>query len=126
MNLQPFLEQVRFDAQGLVPVVVQDAETDRVLMLAYMNAHTLRLTLETDRMTYWSRSRQAVWVKGETSGHIQRVAAAYIDCDGDALLFKVHQTGPACHTNRPACFYRRWNPKHTQLEHTDPPRTPHN
>ena len=108
MNLQAFLEEVQFDAQGLVPAVVQDVETNQVLMMAYMNTDTLRQTLETGQMTYWSRSRQAVWVKGETSGHTQRLIEAYVDCDGDTLLFKVDQTGPACHTNNPSCFYRKW------------------
>ncbi len=117
MNLQPFLEQVRFDENGRVAAVVQDAKSNRLLMVAYMNADTLRQTLETGQMTYWSRSRQEVWVKGQTSGHTQHVVDAYLDCDGDALLFKVNQTGPACHTNRTSCFYRHWDGR--QLEVLD-------
>ncbi|WP_028566979.1 phosphoribosyl-AMP cyclohydrolase [Salisaeta longa] len=104
-----FIEAVAFDDDGLVPVVVQDDATDQVLMLAYMTADTLRQTLTTGRMTYWSRSRQAVWVKGATSGHTQHVRAARIDCDGDTLLFRVEQAGGACHTGHASCFYRRWD-----------------
>jgi phosphoribosyl-AMP cyclohydrolase len=110
MSNEPFVDDVRFDDDGLVPVIVQDATDDQVLMLAYMTAETLRQTLATGRMTYWSRSRQAVWVKGATSGHTQEVAEARIDCDGDTLLFKVHQHGgAACHTGHRSCFYRRWH-----------------
>jgi phosphoribosyl-AMP cyclohydrolase len=109
MNPQAFIDRVRFDADGLVPVIVQDAEDGQVLMLAYMNAETLQQTLATGRMTYWSRSRQEVWVKGATSGNTQDVVEARIDCDGDALLFAVHQHGgAACHTGHRSCFYRRW------------------
>ncbi|MDX1530782.1 MAG: phosphoribosyl-AMP cyclohydrolase [Rhodothermales bacterium] len=108
MNLQPILDAAKFDANGLVSAIAQDAETGRVLMLAYMNRDTLRQTLETGTMTYWSRSRQKVWVKGETSGNVQKVRAAYVDCDGDALLFEVEQVGgAACHTGHTSCFFRR-------------------
>lgn len=103
----PFTDHVTFDADGLVPAIAQDAQTGEVLMLAYMNADTLQQTLETGLMTYWSRSRQAVWVKGATSGHTQTVEEARLDCDGDALLFRVRQHGgAACHTGRRSCFYR--------------------
>jgi len=99
---------VVFDADGLVPAIVQDATTNEVLMMAYMNLATLRQTLETGLMTYWSRSRQQVWVKGETSGHTQEVKEVRLDCDGDALVFKVLQHGgAACHTGYRSCFYRR-------------------
>ncbi len=90
-----------------MPAVAQDAKTGDVLMLAWMNAEALRLTLETSQVTYWSRSRKSLWRKGETSGHTQRLVSAFVDCDGDTLLLKVDQTGPACHTGAPACFFRK-------------------
>ncbi len=96
----------KFDGAGLVAAIAQDAETGEVLMLAWMNAEALRLTLETRRATYWSRSRGALWVKGETSGHTQEVVEVRVDCDQDAVLLKVRQTGGACHTGRESCFYR--------------------
>ena len=102
-----FLDAVTFDNNGLVPAIVQDAATDQVLMMAYMTAETLQDTLDTGRMVYWSRSRKERWVKGATSGHIQRVEEVRVDCDGDTLLFKVQQEGGACHTGYRSCFYRR-------------------
>jgi phosphoribosyl-AMP cyclohydrolase len=102
-----FLAAVAFDANGLVPVIAQDHESGAVLMLAWMNRETLEATLKTGDVTYWSRSRQAVWRKGETSGHVQRLVEASVDCDGDALVMKVEQAGPACHTGNPVCFYRK-------------------
>ncbi|HYE57650.1 MAG TPA: phosphoribosyl-AMP cyclohydrolase [Rhodothermales bacterium] len=108
MSPDALLAQVKFDEHGLVAAIAQDAQTGEVLMLAYMNADTLRQTLETGVMTYWSRSRQKVWVKGETSGHIQHVRGVRVDCDGDALLFAIEQVGgAACHTGHRSCFYRR-------------------
>jgi len=102
------LDAVQFDDDGLVAAIVQDHETGDVLMMAYMNAETLQETLQTGRMVYWSRSRQAVWRKGETSGNVQHVREARIDCDGDTLLFRVDQVGnAACHTGHRSCFYRR-------------------
>lgn len=97
----------RFDAAGLVAAIAQDAETGEVLMLAWMNEEALARTIETGRATYWSRSRGAIWVKGESSGHVQEVTELRVDCDQDAVLLKVRQTGGACHTNRTSCFYRR-------------------
>ena len=94
-----------YDANGLIPVIAQEEETGDVLMLAWMNAEAVALTLETGRVTYWSRSRQAYWVKGETSGNRQTLVELRIDCDRDCLLAVVHQTGPACHTDRKSCFY---------------------
>lgn len=91
-------------AAGLVPAIVQDATTGQVLMLAWMNDEALHLTLTTGCGTYWSRSRQEMWVKGETSGHTQRVREVRLDCDGDTLLVKVDQVGPACHTGATSCF----------------------
>ena len=96
---------LRYDAQGLLPAIAQDAATGEVLMLAWMNADAVARTLETGRVTYWSRSRQAFWVKGESSGHVQRLVELRVDCDRDCLLLLVDQTGPACHTNRRSCFY---------------------
>ena len=99
---------VTYDANGLVPAIVQDHSSGAVLMLAYMTGKTLRKTLETGRMTYWSRSRSREWVKGETSGHFQEVVGVSLDCDGDALLFQVRQVGGiACHTGATTCFHRR-------------------
>ena len=108
MSLDSILDAARFDDDGLVAAIAQDHATGEVLMLAYMNRDTLRQTLQTGVMTYWSRSRQKVWVKGETSGNVQRVHSASIDCDGDALLFRIEQVGDAaCHTGHRSCFYRR-------------------
>ena len=96
--------RARFDAQGLLPAVVQQHDTREVLMLGYMNAEALRRTLIEGRVTYWSRSRQEYWRKGDTSGHIQLGRGAALDCDGDTLLLQVEQIGPACHTGEHACF----------------------
>jgi len=101
------LDTVSFDDDGLVPAIAQDAETDQVLMMAYMTEETLRETLTTGRMVYWSRSRQARWAKGESSGHTQAVEEVRLDCDGDTLLFRVTQEGGACHTGYHSCFHRR-------------------
>ena len=101
------IDSVKFDANGLVTAIAQDADNGQVLMLAYMNAESLRRTLETGIMTYWSRSRKKLWLKGESSGHTQQVVEARIDCDGDALLFRVRQEGGACHTGYRSCFYRK-------------------
>ncbi len=89
----------------LIPVIAQDAKTGEVLMLAYMNLESLALTLATGRATYWSRSRNELWVKGATSGHTQEVVSISLDCDGDALLLKVNQVGAACHTGEKTCFH---------------------
>ncbi|MCK0148639.1 phosphoribosyl-AMP cyclohydrolase [Marivita sp. S6314] len=94
-----------YNEAGLIPAIAQDAATGDVLMMAWMNAEAVARTLETGRVTYWSRSRQAFWIKGETSGHTQDLVAFRVDCDRDCLLVTVRQTGPACHTNRRSCFY---------------------
>ena len=99
------IDDVKFDERGLVPSIVQDAHTHRVLMLAYMNAESLRRTLETGETWFWSRSRAELWHKGETSGHTQRVVDAFVDCDGDALVVRVEPAGPACHTGQNSCFH---------------------
>lgn len=94
-----------YDAHGLIPVIAQDHASGDILMFAWMNAAAVMRTLETGAVTYWSRSRSAFWVKGETSGHVQQLVEMRLDCDRDCLLVLVQQTGPACHTNRPSCFY---------------------
>lgn len=101
------LEQVRYDDDGLVPAIVQDVDTGQVLMMAWMNAETLRMSLEQGRTVFWSRSRQEVWRKGDTSGDRQFIRRASYDCDGDTLLFRVEQEGRgACHTGEYSCFFR--------------------
>ena len=96
---------LKYDANGLIPCIAQDHVTGEVLMFAWMNAASIARTLETGAMTYWSRSRQAFWAKGESSGHVQRLVEMRIDCDRDCLLAQVTQAGPACHTSRRSCFY---------------------
>ena len=96
---------LRFDGNGLIPAIAQDAGNGEVLMLAWMNEDSIARTLRTGRVTYWSRSRQAFWTKGESSGHVQELVELRLDCDRDCLLLLVRQTGPACHTNRQSCFY---------------------
>ena len=97
--------KIKFDAQGLVPAVVQDAKTNAVVMLAYMNKETLKLTLETGYTWCWSRSSQELWNKGASSGKLNKVVEMYYDCDGDALLVKAELSGPACHTGEYSCFH---------------------
>ncbi|MCX7599946.1 MAG: phosphoribosyl-AMP cyclohydrolase [Armatimonadetes bacterium] len=104
---QALLREIDFaKSRGLVPVVTCDADTNEVLMVAYMNEQAFRHTLETGLATYWSRSRNELWTKGLTSGHVQKVRWIRLDCDGDCILLGVEQVGPACHTNRRTCFYR--------------------
>ncbi len=103
-------EAVTFDAAGLVPAIAQQHDTGEVLMVAWMNREALAETIATGRVCYWSRSRGALWRKGETSGQIQRLVELRIDCDGDTLLLRVEQTGVACHTGRRACFFRALRP----------------
>lgn len=97
---------IHWDERGLVPAIVQDAHTHQVLMLAYMNVEALRLTLETGEAHFWSRSRQALWHKGATSGNTQSVIEVRVDCDADTILLMVDPAGPACHTGETSCFYR--------------------
>ncbi|MBI3606676.1 MAG: bifunctional phosphoribosyl-AMP cyclohydrolase/phosphoribosyl-ATP diphosphatase HisIE [Nitrospirae bacterium] len=99
--------ELRFDRAGLISAVIQERDSGRVLMVAYMNRESLDLTLKTGFTHFWSRSRKALWKKGETSGHTQRVVSLRVDCDGDALLVEVDQEGPACHTGEASCFFRR-------------------
>ena len=97
--------KIKFDAQGLVPAVVQDVQTNAVVMLAYMNKESLKLTLETGYTWFWSRSRQELWNKGATSGNLQKVVEMFYDCDGDAILVRAELSGPACHTGQYSCFH---------------------
>jgi Phosphoribosyl-AMP cyclohydrolase len=98
--------EVQFNEQGLVPAIAQQHDTGEVLMMAWMNADAIHETIEKQQVCYWSRSRNALWRKGETSGNTQKLMELRIDCDGDTLLLRVDQTGPACHTNRPNCFFK--------------------
>lgn len=106
IELSPDVVALLKEGVDLIPAIAQDSTSGEVLMLAYMNQQSLALTLETGRATYWSRSRNELWEKGVTSGHTQKVVAISIDCDGDALLLKVEQTGSACHTGDRSCFHR--------------------
>ena len=110
---------LKYNADGLIPAIVQDAQSKRVLMMAWMNAAALTATLETGLMNYWSRSRQKFWIKGETSGHTQRVVRWFVDCDADTLLFEVEQIGGACHTGFRSCFFSTFAPDGTPLETTE-------
>ena len=105
VDLADFLDAVKFNEQGLVPAIAQESASGTVLMLAWMNRASIEQTLATGLVTYFSRSRQSLWQKGETSGNTQRLLSMQFDCDGDAILMQVDQTGPACHTERPNCFY---------------------
>ena len=105
VSLDTVIEHLSFNDAGLIPVITQDANSKEVLMFAWMNKESLELTLSTKRVTYWSRSREQLWVKGETSGHTQKLVSMAFDCDGDAVLCLVDQAGAACHTGRPDCFY---------------------
>jgi phosphoribosyl-AMP cyclohydrolase len=100
------LSEIKYDANGLVPAIVQDAETNQVLMMAFMNAESLRLTIETGETWFWSRSRGELWHKGATSGNTQKVVEVRVDCDADTLLILVNPAGVACHTGEYSCFYR--------------------
>jgi phosphoribosyl-AMP cyclohydrolase len=101
------LDGLRYDERGLVAVVVQEAETNDILMLAWANRESLERTLAEGRMVYWSRSRRELWRKGDTSGHTQHWEELRVDCDGDVVLARVHQQGPACHTGEHSCFFRQ-------------------
>ncbi len=100
------LDKIKWDEQGLIPAIVQDVRTNQVLMMAYMNAKSLRKTLEIGETVFWSRSRAELWHKGATSGNTQTVRQVYVDCDADTLLVMVEPAGPACHTGAASCFYR--------------------
>jgi phosphoribosyl-AMP cyclohydrolase len=114
---------LKFDANGLIPAVVQDVQNNDVLMVAYMNMEAIERTIQSGRATYWSRSRQQYWVKGETSGNIQRVREIYVDCDQDCILIKVEQVGAACHEGYRSCFFRRISADGDTLETLGEPLT---
>ncbi|MEY3635890.1 MAG: hypothetical protein RL147_319 [Actinomycetota bacterium] len=105
-TLDPAILAMLKESESLIPTIVQDDASLEILMLAYSNAHSLALTIESGNATYWSRSRNQLWVKGATSGHTQAVRSISLDCDGDALLFRVQQTGVACHTGEATCFHK--------------------
>jgi phosphoribosyl-AMP cyclohydrolase len=105
-HMEKFRSEIKFDATGLIPAIVQDADTGEVLMLAYVNEESLRLTLERGETYFWSRRRGELWHKGATSGNVQRVVEIRVDCDADTLLVRVRPAGPACHTGERTCFYR--------------------
>ncbi len=107
-NQEMMLNEVKFDERGLVPAIAQDTTTKEVLMLAYMNQESLEITLKEKKACYFSRSRQKLWLKGETSGHFQYIKSIKYDCDGDTLLLEVEQVGNTCHTNNRTCFYRNF------------------
>jgi phosphoribosyl-AMP cyclohydrolase len=107
--MSTFIDGLKFGADGLIPAIVQDHVSGRVLMLAYMNRESVAKTLELGKTVFWSRSRKKFWIKGETSGHFQVVKDIAFDCDGDALLIQVEQTGPACHEGYRSCFFRSVN-----------------
>jgi phosphoribosyl-AMP cyclohydrolase len=113
--IEDVLQELTFDDQGLIPVIAQDSETAEILMFAWMNRQSLGETISSGRMCYWSRSRQAYWKKGESSGHIQQLKELTTDCDGDVLLAKIEQTGGACHTNRRSCFYIKLGEKEATI-----------
>ena len=115
IHIEDAIDQLTFSPNQLIPVITQDATTNDVLMLAWMNEEALRKTLSTKRVTYWSRSRNALWIKGETSGHTQELVEMLFDCDGDAILCRVNQTGAACHTGRQSCFYWSINSAGTKM-----------
>ncbi|WP_461207504.1 phosphoribosyl-AMP cyclohydrolase [Clostridium sp. DL1XJH146] len=108
MNKNDFLESIDFEkGDGLVPTIIQDYESNEILMMAYMNRESLQKTIEAGKTWFWSRSRNGFWNKGETSGHFQTVKEMFLDCDGDTLLIKVDQVGAACHTGSRSCFFRK-------------------
>jgi phosphoribosyl-AMP cyclohydrolase len=114
------ISQFKYNADGLIPAIVQDSTTKRVLMMAWMNETSLRTTLETGFMHYWSRSRKKYWLKGETSGHTQKVVRWHVDCDADTLLFEVEQIGGACHTGHQSCFFQELDRTGSPIAVTEP------
>lgn len=117
-----FIDSLKFDEKGLIPAIAQDCKTKAVLMMAYMNAESIQKTIETGKATYFSRSRNQLWTKGEESGHFQTVKEMYVDCDGDTLMLQVEQVESACHTNNYSCFYRKVeNDSLTEIDTTPKP-----
>ncbi|MBL9126306.1 MAG: phosphoribosyl-AMP cyclohydrolase [Verrucomicrobiales bacterium] len=120
MNTPSFLDSLKYNADGLIPAIVQDKANGRVLMMAWMNRTSIERTIETGFTHFWSRSRQQYWKKGESSGHVQRVLDVAVDCDADTLLIQVEQTGAACHEGYRSCFFRSARNAGTTLETTEP------
>ena len=104
-----FINQLKFDDNGLVGSIIQDADNNQILMFAFTNREAIQKTIETGKVHFWSRSRQKLWLKGESSGHVQTLVEARIDCDADCILYKVRQVGGACHVGYRSCFYRKWD-----------------
>jgi phosphoribosyl-AMP cyclohydrolase len=102
-----FMDEIKFNQEGLIPVIIQDSKSNEVLMLGYMNKDTVQMTLESGKVHFWSRSRGKIWIKGETSGHTQKVIDAFFDCDMDTILIKVEQKVAACHTGYRSCFFKK-------------------
>ena len=119
-----FYDKLKFNKDGLIPAIVQDADTNRVLMMAWMNRASLEMTISSGKTHFWSRSRQKFWMKGETSGHIQIVKSLAFDCDGDTLLVQVNQTGAACHEGYRSCFFRTVNQEDASDSVTEPQLVP--
>ena len=115
-----FLEKLKFNADGLIPAIIQEQSTGRVLMLAWMNEEAIRRSVELGKTVFWSRSRQKYWVKGESSGNVQLIKDVSFDCDGDTLLFQVEQTGAACHEGYKSCFFRSAKDRGNTFEITEP------
>jgi phosphoribosyl-AMP cyclohydrolase len=115
-----FLEQLKFDANGLIPAIIQERKTGRVLMMAWMNRESIESTIKSGKTHFWSRSRQKFWMKGESSGHTQSVKDVAFDCDGDTLLIQVDQIGAACHEGYQSCFFRSVEPGGTGIKITEP------
>lgn len=115
-----FIEQLKFNADGLIPAIIQEQSTGRVLMMAWMNQASLEKTIEVGKTVFWSRSRQKYWIKGESSGHVQVVKDISFDCDGDTLLIQVEQTGAACHEGYRSCFFRSVGTKGADAKVTEP------
>ena len=118
--MDPLLDKLKFDANGLIPAIIQDHKTGEVLMMAWMNRESLQKTIASGRTHFWSRSRKAFWMKGESSGHIQVVKDIAFDCDGDTLLIQVEQTGAACHEGYRSCFFRSIE-KESEVKFTETP-----
>lgn len=113
--MKKIINTLKFDAQGLIPAIIQDYKTNEILMVAYMNKQSLEKTLEDKKTYFWSRSRKKLWLKGESSGHIQKVKQIFFDCDADALVIKAEQIGGACHTGYHSCFYRKIDLKNKKI-----------
>ena len=115
-----FLEKLKFNADGLIPAIIQEQSTGRVLMMAWMNAESIKRSVELGKTVFWSRSRQKYWIKGESSGHVQVIKDVAFDCDGDTLLIQVEQSGAACHEGYKSCFFRSVREQGSSVDTTEP------